>query len=494
MPARYSPAEIAALQKVSMGKAVDKDELELGAWKKKAAEAKKAGTEPPPRPKRTKRPDKDLTRFELVAYLTEEQAKLLRCGRKRTKVVFCKKRGVRDEVNAFAAKLASEVREALALLGEIEAGDHDQTLIERCRAYIASYAETWDEDKVEREERFCGYVADSPLANVPVALLSVEDVEEVVAAVPEISLARAVERQQAQLENRESGKWSRCAKYWAPLKEPRAAGARTQYDVLRFIRLALDDGVNRGILTHNVARNRALSKRFPSTNRGTNVDPFPSDEVSIIWNHILAMPVNGTRITLMLITALGLRPSEGLGLQWRDVKLDDGRPRIHIVRSRPSQGSRTQAREGGKTPSAPREIPIPASLVDELRRHMAEDKRRCAAAGVRWSSRNWVSTSDDGVNPIWGQTLNNRFKAILKEEGLGQKGMYSLRHSWATENLQNGVPVKTVARLMGHASESVTLSIYAAYVPSSAEDVVGGYITHIEAASVEPLDSPAACG
>lgn len=108
--------------------------------------------------------------------------------------------------------------------------------------------------------------------------------------------------------------------------------------------------------------------------------------------------------------------------------------------------------------------------------------------------RSWVSTSDDGVNPIWGQTLSCRFKALLKREGIVQKGMYSLRHSFATENLQHNVPMKTVARLMGHASESVTLSIYAAYVPASAEDVVGSYIDLIEAAAMPPLDSAPASG
>lgn len=494
MPARYSPAEVKDLLHIRLGKSVDKDALELAAWEKRRAEAAEAGVKPPPKPRRAKRADKDTTRFEMVAYLTEEQAKVLRCGRKRTRNVFCKKRGLRAEEDAFAAALSAEVREALALLGEVEAEEHDQTLIGRCRAYMDSFADVWDEDKIGREERFCGYVADSSQAVIPVAMLTVEDVEELVSSVPEISLRRSTELYEARMDNRANGKWAEHAKHRKPLEEPKACGGRTQYDVLRFIRNALDDAVNRGILNHNVAKNRALSKLFPSTNRGTNVDPFTPDEVNAIWNHVMGMPVNGTRATLLLTIACGLRPSEGLGLQWRDVKLDGDKPRIHIVRSRPSQGSRTDAHEGGKTPAAQREIPIPPALADELKRHMAEDRRKCAAAGVRWSTRNWVSSADDGVNPIWGQTLNYRFKALLKKEGIVQKGMYSLRHSFATENLQHNVPVKTVARLMGHASESVTLSIYAAYVPTSAEDVVGNYITLIEAAVTPPLDSAADSG
>ena len=47
--------------------------------------------------------------------------------------------------------------------------------------------------------------------------------------------------------------------------------------------------------------------------------------------------------------------------------------------------------------------------------------------------------------------------------------LHSARHHWAVLNLPAGVPVAVVQHQLGHASASMTLSVYGAFLPSAAD-------------------------
>ena len=63
------------------------------------------------------------------------------------------------------------------------------------------------------------------------------------------------------------------------------------------------------------------------------------------------------------------------------------------------------------------------------------------------------------MNP---STFTFRFKKILKQNGLPTDlNLHSLRHTNASLLIAQGVDVRTVASLLGHAQASTTLDIYA---------------------------------
>ena len=47
--------------------------------------------------------------------------------------------------------------------------------------------------------------------------------------------------------------------------------------------------------------------------------------------------------------------------------------------------------------------------------------------------------------------------------------LHSARHHWAVLNLRAGVPVAVVQHQLGHASASMTLNVYGAFLPSAAD-------------------------
>ena len=58
-----------------------------------------------------------------------------------------------------------------------------------------------------------------------------------------------------------------------------------------------------------------------------------------------------------------------------------------------------------------------------------------------------------------------RYKAILKEIGVRDVKFHTTRHTFSTRALEIGMDIKTLSEILGHASPTVTLNIYAHSLP-----------------------------
>jgi integrase len=213
---------------------------------------------------------------------------------------------------------------------------------------------------------------------------------------------------------------------------------------------ALDQAERWGFIPRNPVR-LVDPPRVPHDDR----EPITPEQA-----HALLDAVQGHRLEALytVALALGLRRSEALGLQWSDVDLDAGVLRVRRGLQR-LKGGGLQFLEL-KTKKSRRDIAMPRVAVDALRAHTERQAFERRAAVEIWQEHDMVFASTIGT-PLEPRNVNRHFASVLKRAGLPHLRFHDLRHACATLLLLQGVELKVVQEILGHASISTTGNIYA---------------------------------
>ncbi len=157
----------------------------------------------------------------------------------------------------------------------------------------------------------------------------------------------------------------------------------------------------------------------------------------------------------------GLRAGELVGLR---------RKRVDLVRRRIKVEEQTTEISGGelvtgppKTKAGRREVPIPAFVAEQLAEHMA-----------RWSEpgpNGLVFTSPEGGPIRWRSWVGRYWRRVVDPMGHTELRFHDLRHTFASLAIANGADIKTLQRILGHASAAMTLDRYGKMYPDSLDDV-----------------------
>jgi integrase len=167
------------------------------------------------------------------------------------------------------------------------------------------------------------------------------------------------------------------------------------------------------------------------------------------------LPPYRTLVATALYT--GMRLSELLGLIWEDIDLDRGQIHVRAQLSRAHVGSPAQ-RVAPKTRAAVRQIPLTPQLAGLLR------ERTFTAA--RGAGNDWVFATRSGTplsqRNIQRSALHHAADAASLRLDGAQLRFHDLRHTFASHLVIDlGLDVVQVSRILGHASPSTTLDIYA---------------------------------
>jgi integrase len=163
-----------------------------------------------------------------------------------------------------------------------------------------------------------------------------------------------------------------------------------------------------------------------------------------------AMPQGVYRMIVQAAALTGARQSELIGLQWGDI---DWACRQVFVRRAWREGRMTLP----KSRSSTRRIDLPEHLVHELKKW----KLKCPK-----SELDLVFPNEAGRPLSHSNLLSRGLYPALRRAGLRRVRFHDLRHGYASMMLASGADVVRVSRLLGHASPTVTLNIYAHQLPT----------------------------
>jgi integrase len=186
-----------------------------------------------------------------------------------------------------------------------------------------------------------------------------------------------------------------------------------------------------------IRRNPTRSVKAPRPDRTTKVVPTREQVTTMIE----AATDPRARILVVVLAYTGLRISEAMSLRWAD--WDDA----GTLRVMDTKGDR------------PRAVPVTATLAAELRawRKIQTEER---LASVWWDTdHDWILSTPIGTRWDPSNARKNAFRPIAAKVCPGATP-HSLRHAAATLLLEEGIPMKVVSELLGHADTRTTAEIY----------------------------------
>lgn len=105
---------------------------------------------------------------------------------------------------------------------------------------------------------------------------------------------------------------------------------------------------------------------------------------------------------------------------------------------------------------------------------------------ARIGAEEFVFSHGDG-SPWDPDSLTKAFDRLVQAVGVRRITFHGLRHTHISHQLMDGVHVKVVSERAGHANVSVTLSVYAAFVPTLQADAAAGVDTWLRKAMAEEV-------
>lgn len=204
-------------------------------------------------------------------------------------------------------------------------------------------------------------------------------------------------------------------------------------------KMALDMAVKEHLLRKNPAA-------------GCKLPPRHEKEMKILtWEEIHRFLVQakeeGMYELFLLELTTGMRRGELLALKWSD--LDPVTGKLRIDKQIYPVGGKLVVSEP-KTKAANRTIILPPTMVELLLIYQQ---------GIfsEWMFPSRIKPEQ----PIDPGYVRKRLQVILERAGCKRVRFHDLRHTFSTMSLEQGMDVKTLSTIIGHASSSITLNIYA---------------------------------
>ncbi len=220
------------------------------------------------------------------------------------------------------------------------------------------------------------------------------------------------------------------------------------------VRMVLQEMFKRARQSRLIVFDPAELLELPKTTKGKRRSITKEERAAIL--EVAKTHRSGLWILTLLYT--GMRPGETAALTWGDI--DFTQNEIHV---RTAKESGSQNIKAPKTVAGIRTIPIHAELLPLLKAKKNKPNRPVFPTGAgNFQNENslrrlWTGFKRDLDIYMGAKLYRNK---IITHAIADDLTPYCLRHTFATDCLEKGVPLENVKWLMGHEDISTTANIY----------------------------------
>ena len=230
--------------------------------------------------------------------------------------------------------------------------------------------------------------------------------------------------------------------------------AKTVKNTAAILHKALAIAIKQGI----IAVNPCDAAELPKVQQ-KEIKPLSDADIPLF---LQAIEDSSLRNAYALCLFAGLREGECLGLSWNQIDFDTQRITINqqlqkLRDTKPYTYRVVQSTKSGKA----RVIAPPAIAFQYLREERTRQTKNRLAAGSLWNNPDNLVFTDPTGNHIAFFTFYKHFKNVAASIGRPDARPHDLRHTAATVAIASGADIKSVQDLLGHATASFTLNVYA---------------------------------
>lgn len=231
---------------------------------------------------------------------------------------------------------------------------------------------------------------------------------------------------------------------------------KTVRNILTPLRNMLDQALNDAVIERNPLDKLVLSKLINKKTSQSNweVDPFDQEEIRAILNEATGQARNLFQFAFFT----GLRTSELIALEWKDIDWRKGLVRV-------SRAVVLKQEKATKTKSGIRDVLLLPPALEALKNQKTftylEGKR------VFYNPRTNTPWETDG------QIRKTSWTHILRKAGVRYRNPYQTRHTYASMMLSAGENPLWVATQMGHKDTEMIIKHYGRWIPD--KSTVAGY-------------------
>ena len=189
---------------------------------------------------------------------------------------------------------------------------------------------------------------------------------------------------------------------------------------------------------------------------------YDLDQIKMLLKVLKKEELKNQAAVIIALTC-GMRLGEVAGLEWQDIKFEDGI--IEVRQSGQYLSDRGVFTKTTKNESSKRKISTNKALLDLLKAYQKDQQSK----GFLCTDNTRLFVSWKG-EPMVPNEISRWFTGFIRKNNLPKLTFHGLRHTSATFLISQGMDIQTIAGRLGHSTSITTQNIYSHFLKSKDQE------------------------